>query len=555
MGVSAYKVLRDSSEIQSLSSYSRSYTVTGLTAGQNYTFAVEAVDAAGNRSSQLSVTASPGGVSTDGTGTGTGTGVAPQQSYGGGYDTGSSYGSGYSPPPAGQERTVTAVMQPETTPEGIVQSKGTVDEAALAEALSGIGSGTVVIQASGAGDSVVVDLPTAPFLSGAAAPGSRVSVQLPDFTGSLPTELLQQAAGSGDGSGQLSVVTRVRTDEASNLAQELAAEEGATLLLPYPVEMKLMSGSVEVTDYEGQYVERTVKLDGAAAGSGSGGIPSAMWLDPQTGRWGYLPAKTGTASDGRQTLTVKAPQGGIFTVKSAAKSFADTTAHWAKADIEELAAKGVVTGLDDQRFAPDQAITRAELSVLLVRAIGLEHPAPGGGDTGFRDVGPDAWYAGAVEEAVKAGLIDGYEDGTFRPMLEVTREQAATLFRRAILFATGESQAVQTDAGAAAQAGMEPGVQPATDESFEGAAEAEAGAGAAGGAPVMGGTQGAGSAGALSRFRDGAKVAPWAQEAVAFALQQGFMQGVSERMLQPQANTTRAQAMAMLKRLLQHLDF
>ncbi|AEI42092.1 S-layer homology domain-containing protein [Paenibacillus mucilaginosus] len=542
VGVTAYKLLKDGTEIQSLSSYTRSYTVSGLTAGQNYTFVVEAADAAGNRSTQLSVTASPGGVTADGTGTGN---VLQQQPYEE-YDYGTGSGTGYTPAPAGQEQTVTAVMQPETTPDGVVQSKGTVDEAALAQALSGVGTGTVVIQASGAGDSVVVNMPAAPFLNGAAAPGSRVAVQLPEFTGSLPSALLQKAAGSGDGSGQLSVVTRVRTDEASNLAQELAAEEGATLLLPYPVEMKLMSGSVEVTDYEGQYVERTVTLDGAAAGAG--GIPSAMWLDPQTGRWGYLPAKTGTAPDGRQTLTVKAPQGGIFTVKAAAKSFADTAAHWAKADIEELAAKGVVTGLDDQRFAPDQAITRAELSVLLVRAIGLEQPAPNGGDTGFRDVGPEAWYAGAVAEAVKAGLIDGYEDGTFRPMLEVTREQAAALFRRAIRFASGEGTAARADAGAVPQEGMQPGM----DESFEG--EAAAG-GAAGGAPVIGGTQGAGSAGALSRFRDGAKVAPWAQEAVAFALQQGFMQGVSERMLQPQANTTRAQATAMLKRLLQHLDF
>ncbi|MCZ8522845.1 S-layer homology domain-containing protein [Paenibacillus caseinilyticus] len=546
--VTAYNVFQGSTELTSLSESSRSYTVTGLTAGQNYQFSVEAEDAAGNRSTKLNVSATAGSAGTDGT---------QLQSNGGagngshGYNNGTGYdgSTSYTPAPAGQERTITATMQSGMTPEGEVQSQGTVDEASLSEALSGVGTGTVIIQAAGAGDSAIVNLPAAPFLNGTTAAGIRVAVQLPSFKGSLPAALLQKAAAAGDGSGILSIVTKVRTDQASTLAQELAAKEGASLLLPHPVELQLLSGSQEVTDYEGQYVERTVTLEGAAAGAGQ---PSAMWLDPQTGSWGYLPAKSGTAPDGRQTLTVKAPQGGIFTVKAAAKSFADTAAHWAKADIEELASKGVVTGLDEQRFAPDQAITRAELSVLLVRAIGLENAPGGNGESGFRDVGPDAWYAGAVAEAVKAGLIDGYEDGTFRPMQVVTREQTATLFQRAIRFASGQQPAVQADP--AGEASPPAGTLAGADESFDdGAADGAAGGIIGPGSPAV--PPGSAAGGPLSRFRDGAKVAPWAQEAVAFALEQGFMQGVTDRMFQPQANTTRAQATAMLKRLLQRLDF
>ena len=48
----------------------------------------------------------------------------------------------------------------------------------------------------------------------------------------------------------------------------------------------------------------------------------------------------------------------------------------------------------------------------------------------FSDVLPDAWYTEAVTWAAENGIVNGYPDGTFRPMSPLTREQMATLFFR-----------------------------------------------------------------------------------------------------------------------------
>ena len=48
----------------------------------------------------------------------------------------------------------------------------------------------------------------------------------------------------------------------------------------------------------------------------------------------------------------------------------------------------------------------------------------------FPDVPADAWYAKAVDFAFRAGLMEGYEDGTFRPNDPLTRAEAATILQR-----------------------------------------------------------------------------------------------------------------------------
>ena len=60
-----------------------------------------------------------------------------------------------------------------------------------------------------------------------------------------------------------------------------------------------------------------------------------------------------------------------------------------------------------------------------------------GGAAGFADVPEDAWYAEALEWAVKKGVIAGFEDGTFRPDETLTRAQIVSMFFR---FAAGQSE-------------------------------------------------------------------------------------------------------------------
>ncbi|MCK9186290.1 S-layer homology domain-containing protein [Candidatus Gracilibacteria bacterium] len=80
--------------------------------------------------------------------------------------------------------------------------------------------------------------------------------------------------------------------------------------------------------------------------------------------------------------------------------------------INWLEEQGVVQGYSDGTFRPEKNITRAEFLKMLYETIGREY-----GDLGipFSDVYPDAWYAKYVKEAYSTGIVEGYENGTFRP--------------------------------------------------------------------------------------------------------------------------------------------
>ena len=59
----------------------------------------------------------------------------------------------------------------------------------------------------------------------------------------------------------------------------------------------------------------------------------------------------------------------------------------------------------------------------------------------FKDVQSGDWFLGAVSTAYKAGLINGYEDGTFRPNDNITREQMVAMMIRAMKLGGKEIQA------------------------------------------------------------------------------------------------------------------
>ncbi|MGG4553417.1 glycosyl hydrolase [Paenibacillus humicus] len=113
-------------------------------------------------------------------------------------------------------------------------------------------------------------------------------------------------------------------------------------------------------------------------------------------------------------------------------SFTDLEGHWAKNDIELMLNNKVVFGVSHGQFAPDRPITRAEVAVLMARAMGLDaQPAVGK----FSDVAKTSWYASAIEAVNEAGIMNGYADGNFQPHAQVTREQLAVLIVHAAALA------------------------------------------------------------------------------------------------------------------------
>lgn len=86
-----------------------------------------------------------------------------------------------------------------------------------------------------------------------------------------------------------------------------------------------------------------------------------------------------------------------------------------------------MNGYADGTFRPDASITRAEACKLIA---GLLAEKSGGGDYTFIDVPADAWFAESVSEMTGFSLINGYENGTFRPDAPITRAEFVSILAR-----------------------------------------------------------------------------------------------------------------------------
>src|SRR5690606_37060320 len=110
-------------------------------------------------------------------------------------------------------------------------------------------------------------------------------------------------------------------------------------------------------------------------------------------------------------------------------AFTDVANHWAKAAVNNMGSRMVVSGDGNGLYNPDEDITRAEFAAIIVRGLGLK---PIQETVSFPDVSASAWYSSAVATAYSYNLISGFEDGTFRPGDKITREQAMMVIAKAM---------------------------------------------------------------------------------------------------------------------------
>ena len=107
--------------------------------------------------------------------------------------------------------------------------------------------------------------------------------------------------------------------------------------------------------------------------------------------------------------------------------FRDIEGHWAEDEIVEAVWRGLFNGTGTDTFEPDAQMTRAMFVTVLWRSAGspdAQHEA------GFADVAADAYYAKAVAWAVETGVANGTGENRFSPDEPVTREQLATFLYR-----------------------------------------------------------------------------------------------------------------------------
>ena len=106
-----------------------------------------------------------------------------------------------------------------------------------------------------------------------------------------------------------------------------------------------------------------------------------------------------------------------------------TGSDWFYDGVQYVSNQGIMNGVGDNLFAPNNETTRAQLVTMLLPPGG---PARPGGQPGlsFSDVAADSWYGSAVYWAREHGIVTGVSDTTFAPDKVLTREQMAAILYR-----------------------------------------------------------------------------------------------------------------------------
>lgn len=182
--------------------------------------------------------------------------------------------------------------------------------------------------------------------------------------------------------------------------------------------------------------------------------------------------------------------------------FNDAANHWAKEAVNDMGSRMVINGFEDGTFKPNQNMTRAEFAAIIVRGLGLRLE---NGEAPFSDIQSADWYNAAVQTASAFKLIDGFEDGTFHPNDSITREQAMVIIAKAMTIS-----------------GLKDKLK----------------------------LQGQDAATLLGQFVDANKVSIWAKAGVSDALLAGIVTGRNGNILDSKAYVTRAEVATMIRNLL-----
>ena len=168
----------------------------------------------------------------------------------------------------------------------------------------------------------------------------------------------------------------------------------------------------------------------------------------------------------------------------------DIDGHWAHNQISEFIKNSYAKGYEDNTFRPDKQITRAEFVKLVNKYFGFNDKEV----SNFKDINKNNWYYNDVCIAIKAGYINGYEDNTFRPDKQITREEAAKIIVS---------------------------IKNQQDNIYD----------------------------KLNTFPDKNKVSNWAKPYIEGAIENGYLKGDNLKNLRPTSQITRAESVTILSRI------
>jgi subtilisin family serine protease len=140
--------------------------------------------------------------------------------------------------------------------------------------------------------------------------------------------------------------------------------------------------------------------------------------------------KPGSSAGPSSGTTVVTPKP-YTTDKSFPIPFSDISGHWAKNNILSLLTKGIIDGYPDKTIRPDKEITRAEIAKLIVIMLNL--PPSQNPSLKFKDKETiPSWALGYIGVLIEKDILKGYSDNTFRASKYVTRTEVAVIIMKAL---------------------------------------------------------------------------------------------------------------------------
>ena len=230
--------------------------------------------------------------------------------------------------------------------------------------------------------------------------------------------------------------------------------------------------------------------------------PTLFRYDLDLKQWIEVP---GTLNE--DTISAAVTKIGIFAVIGMQKKeeeesptdsvFKDISEHWARVSIEKALGLSFIQGYEDGTFRPDYAVTREEFIVMIDRAIGIGHSNQEQALDKQAFVDGElisSWAMDAVGKAQQWGIVEGFDDQTFRPQQNITRTEMIMMIVRAM----------QRDVA---------------HDRLE------------------------------TSYSDDAAIPAWAKSSVAAATEVGWIEGRENNAFAPQEKLTRAEAITMIMRL------
>jgi hypothetical protein len=187
---------------------------------------------------------------------------------------------------------------------------------------------------------------------------------------------------------------------------------------------------------------------------------------------------------------------GYFALVDTGAGYSDVSSDaWYAKSVKYVTEKGLMSGIGNNKFAPDASLSRAMLVSILYRMDGEPEVNESGT---FKDVLPDSYYEDAVAWAAENEIVSGYTEDKFGPYEDITREQLAS-----ILWRYAKYKGIDVSAGENAN---------------------------------------------IQSFADADKVSEYAAEAVKWACGAGIISGIDGNLVS-KGSATRAQAAAILERM------